>query len=95
MRIDSLSPVCYHTFKGDGELAQTLIRDIDPIVMEKLKLRASRNRRSVESELRLIIELAVSEPVIDPLAEVIWIRELFAGSNFDDSSELIREARQR
>jgi plasmid stability protein len=37
-------------------MAQILIRDLDPKVVEKLKEQAARNGRSLESELRVILE---------------------------------------
>jgi len=37
-------------------MAQILIRDLDPWVVEKLKQQAARNGRSLQSELRIIFE---------------------------------------
>src|SRR2546428_556936 len=67
-------------------MAQVLIRDVDSRVMDKLKARARRNRRSLEAELRVIFEKAVEEPASDMLAEVERVRALFAGRTFDDSA---------
>lgn len=76
-------------------MAQVLIRDVAPEVVDKLKARAQRNRRSLEAELRLIIEKAVAETAVDMLAEVDRVRALFAGRTFEDSTALQREDRER
>jgi len=76
-------------------MAQVLIRDVPPEVVERLKVRAQRNRRSLEAELRVIVEKAVEESIEDMLAEVDRVRALFAGRTFGDSAELIREDRER
>jgi len=76
-------------------MSQILVRDINPDVVEKLKARARRNRRSLEAELRVIVAEAVEEPAVDRLAEVETIRALFAGRAFDDSAKLVCEDRQR
>ena len=76
-------------------MAQVLIRDVAPEVVERLKARALRNHRSLESELRLICETAVEEPAVDMLAEVDRVRMLFSGRTFSDSAELLHEDRTR
>ena len=76
-------------------MPQLLVRDMKPDVVEKLKARAQRNRRSLEAELRVIFEQAVEEPAVDMLAEVERVRALFAGRTFDDSTMLVREDRLR
>lgn len=81
--------------KGECRLAQVLIRDVAPEVVEKLKARAQRNHRSLEAELRLLVEKAVEEPAVDRRAEVDRVRALFAGRTFDDSAALLREDRTR
>ena len=35
-------------------MAQVLVRDVAPEIVEKLKARAQRNQRSLEAELRMI-----------------------------------------
>jgi plasmid stability protein len=76
-------------------MAQVLIRDVTPEVVDKLKARAQRNRRSLEAELRVICEQAVQEPAVDMRAEVERVRALFAGRHFEDSADLVREDRDR
>jgi plasmid stability protein len=76
-------------------MAQVLIRDVAPATIDRLKARAQRNGRSLEAELRVVIAAAVEEPAIDMLAEVERVRALFAGKTFGDSTELVREDRER
>jgi plasmid stability protein len=79
----------------ENTMAQVLIRDVAPSIVESLKARAHRNRRSLEAELRVIVEKAAQEDVMDSVAEVNRVRAMFAGRSFDDSSELVREDRDR
>ena len=76
-------------------MAQVLIRGVAPDVMNRLKSRAQRNRRSLEAELRVILANAVAEPAVHMLAEVTRVRALFKGRTFDDSTALLREDRER
>jgi antitoxin FitA len=77
-------------------MAQVLVRGLDDEVVDRLKERAARNGRSLEAELRVVlIAMAERKPVADPLAEARKIREMFAGRQFSDSTELIREDRDR
>lgn len=76
-------------------MAQVLIRGIAPAVVEKLKVRARLNHRSLEAELRAICGEAVRDPVGSELDEVDRVRALFAGRAFSDSATLVREDRDR
>jgi plasmid stability protein len=76
-------------------MAQVLVRDVAPEIVDKLKARAQRNRRSLEAEMRVIFEAAVHEPAVDPFAEVERVRALFADRTFSDSAMLVREDRDR
>ncbi len=76
-------------------MAQVLIRELDPEVVEKLKARAERNHRSLEAELRVICHAAVQEADFRPLDEVQRVRALFDGRAFTDSAPLLRADRER
>jgi plasmid stability protein len=76
-------------------MPQVLVRDIEPVVLEKLKARALRSGRSLEAELRLILQQAAGEPAASLLPELERVRALFAGRTFGDSAELLREDRDR
>lgn len=72
-------------------MAQILIRNLDDEVVSRLKKRAETHGRSLEAEVRLLLTNAVQY-------DVNAIRELrakFGDQKFDDSTELIREDRER
>lgn len=80
-------------------MAQIIVRNIDPDVMEKFKALAKRRGSSVEQQVRELIEKEVRNS--DAMAEfrrksdallAHW-REL--GITFEDSTALIREDRDR
>jgi len=76
-------------------MAQVLVRDLDAVVVERLKTRARQHGRSLQGEIKAILEgaapLSMSEA--RSLAEG-WQRRL-QGKIQGDSSELIREDRER
>jgi len=76
-------------------MAQVLVRDLAPEVIERLKTRARRHGRSLQSEVKFILEAAAPLSMNDAraLAED-WQRRL-AGKIAGDSSDLIREDRER
>jgi plasmid stability protein len=79
-------------------VAQILVRNLDSNVVAKLKERAKREGRSLESEVRSILEAAASEPKVDMETArklIEDIRERFEGRQFPDSVDLIREDRDR
>jgi plasmid stability protein len=76
-------------------MAQLRVRGLDDAVVVRLKERARRNGRSLEAELRLILRQAAGMFPTDVMADVERARALFKGRTFSDSSELIREDRER
>jgi len=78
-------------------MAQILVRDLEPAVVQRLKDRARRNHRSLEAEARLILTSA--EPDRQAFAEAIRfaaeMRRKTAGKISGDSADLIREDRDR
>lgn len=79
-------------------MAQVLVRDLDEEVVESLKRRAKQDGRSLQSEVKFILEQAAEEPRVDMKAAralVENIRKKFKGRRFPDSVELIREDRGR
>ncbi|MBM4132263.1 MAG: Arc family DNA-binding protein [Nitrospira sp.] len=77
-------------------MAQVLVRQLDDKVVERLKRRAMEHGRSLQSEVKTILEEAA------PDYEAAWQRiERFrnrlkrSGRRFSDSTELIREDRDR
>ncbi len=74
-------------------MAQVLVRDVEPVVVDRLKQRAKKSGRSLEAELRLILEQAAQSKPEDALAAALRVRALFAGQTFSDSAALLREDR--
>ena len=68
-------------------MAQVLVRQLSEETVGRLKERAKRNGRSLEQELREILNDLVAEP----FEELDKIRQSFGNRRFSDSSELIRE----
>ena len=76
-------------------MGQVLVRNIRPAVVRKLKLRARRNRRSLQEELKQILDNAANQNPADARARIDKVRNLFAGRAFGDSSKLVRRDRSR
>jgi plasmid stability protein len=79
-------------------MAQILVRDLDNKVVQRLKSRAKGDGRSLQAEVKFILEKAALEPRVDMETArtlVEKIRGKFKGRKFPDSTELIREDRDR
>ena len=80
-------------------MAQLLIRDLKETTLRRLKTLAKRHGRSLQGEVKLIVEEAAETGVkwdeFRARAEQ-WQKKLAAtGVKFGDSAELIREDRDR
>jgi len=80
-------------------MAQILVRNLDEAVVAKLKERAQRNGRSLQAEVRMILEQAAGDGgKVDTATARRMSEEFhrrFAGRKFPDTVELIREDRDR
>ena len=78
-------------------MSQLLIPDVAESLLQQLQQRAARNRRSVEAEARVILEDALRPDPAKVWAEIDAFRQRLAASGriFSDSTELIREDRDR
>ena len=76
-------------------MAEVLIRGLTRKVVERLKARARWHGRSLQAELKLVLEQAAGEQAAGLPPGVRRVREMFQGRSFDDSAELIREDRDR
>jgi plasmid stability protein len=76
-------------------MGQVLVRDLPTEVVRKLKMRARQHRRSLQEELKDILEQAAQQNAKNVQAKVNQVRKLFAGRKFSDSSDLIRQDRAR
>ncbi len=77
-------------------MPNVLVRDVETTVLEKLKNRAARSGRSLQSEVQIILTNAVRK--IEPLSELETarkIRESLKIKNQSDSAALLREDRER
>jgi len=75
-------------------MPQLLVRGLHPVVVKKLKLRARQHHRSLQAELKDILEQAATMTA-DVRATVKRVRAMFAGRTFSDSAALIRRDRAR
>ncbi|MEW5947057.1 MAG: hypothetical protein AB1742_12750 [bacterium] len=79
-------------------MAEILVRNLDGNVVDRLKKRAKRRGRSLQAEVKMILETAANSPQTDVAGArklVHKVRRRFKGRNFPDSAELIREDRDR
>lgn len=77
-------------------MARILVRDLDDATVARLKERAARGGRSLQKEVKAILEDAARSFSMDEARQNAeeWRRRL-AGKTFSDSSDLIRQDRER
>ena len=84
--------ICYH-----GVMSQILVRNLDPDVVEQLKQRAERNHRSLEAEVRAILEnLTVNDERRRRIDEFVRVADTIrarSGPQRTNSVDLVREDR--
>jgi plasmid stability protein len=79
----------------EEEMAQLLVRDLDPKLIGRLKKKAKDNRRSLQGEVKVILEQAADQMTMAEFqVATARIRKRFKGRRFSDSAELIREDRE-
>ena len=76
-------------------MAQILVRNLDDGVVERLKIRAHRDGRSLQSEVKMILEQAAKADMAGARELAEAIRKKMGNRSFDDSAKLIREDRDR
>ncbi len=76
-------------------MAQVLVRDLDDSVVERLKARAKRHGRSLEAELRIVLEQSASADMLEARRVADWIRAALRGREHSDSADLMAEDRLR
>ncbi len=77
-------------------MPNVLVRDVETAILEKLKIRAAGNGRSLQSEVQIILKDAAAKA--KPLSELETarkIRESLRVKNQSDSGELLCEDRGR
>lgn len=76
-------------------MAQVLVRDLKADVVARLKARARWHGRSLQTELKEILEKASRQGAIESRALAEQIRRQLAGRAHSDSTELLAEDRAR
>jgi plasmid stability protein len=73
-----------------------LIRDLDKKTLKELKERAAANRRSVQAEVKEIIERVAREKTFEQLQQQLEnFSKRFRGRKMTDTVKLVREDRGR
>lgn len=76
-------------------MAQVLVRDLDPEVVETIRESARRSGRSLEAELRVILEAAARRRSTDFWEVAERLRRGTADRRRTDGADLIRADRDR
>ncbi len=76
-------------------MAQVLIRNLTDETVQKLKERAKRNGRSLQTELKIICEKEIHYEPYDIIKAAKRIREKLSNQKHTDSVKLLREDRRR
>jgi len=76
-------------------MAQILVRGLDDGVVDLLKKRAKSEHRSLQAEVKIILEAAAKVDMETARTMLEAFRKRFKGRSFSDSAELIREDRDR
>lgn len=79
-------------------MSQILVRNVKPEILRRLKKQACESGRSLQSEVARILERAAEEPKLDRkefIRRVDAFRRQFKGRKFSNSTEWIREDRDR
>lgn len=76
-------------------MPDVLVRNIEAEVLEKMKLRAKQNGRSLQAELKLLISSFIGSVSASDFETASKIKEKLRGRQFSDSVEFLKEDRQR
>ncbi len=76
-------------------MAQIIVRNLDDAVVERLKARAKANGRSLEAEVRQILEQSAKVDMATARQMALEMRMKLKGRKFPEVVELIREDRER
>lgn len=76
-------------------MSQVLVRELDPETVRRLKARAAASGRSLEAELRLILEQAARQDPARAGTLAATIRRRLGGRAHSDSADLVAEDRDR
>ena len=74
-------------------MAQILVRNLDNATLERLKLRAAQSGRSLQAEVKMILDQAAHVDLQTARLTAARIREKLKGRPASDSVDLLREER--
>jgi plasmid stability protein len=72
-----------------------LIRDVSQKTVNQLKARAKQHNRSLQGEVKHLVEETMKTTMEEALLRARKIRSSFGKKTFSDSAELLREDRNR
>jgi len=76
-------------------MTNVLIRNVDEEILDRLKVRAARNDRSLQGELVTILERAARVDITEGRALAARVRRRLAGRIHSDSTALVATDRRR
>ncbi len=76
-------------------MSQLLVRDLDPETIDRLKARARSHGRSLQGEVKAILEAAAKLSMDEARRTSDEWQDRLAGREYGDSAESIREDRER
>ena len=76
-------------------MPQLLVRDLEPGTVERLKLRAQRHGRSLQGEVKAILQAAATFSMSEAGSVAEQWQSKLSGGAYHDSAEAIREDRER
>ena len=76
-------------------MAHVLVKGLDRETVGRLRARARRHGRSLQAELKQILDRAAGAGAEEVWALAVRIRKRLAGRDHSDSAELIAEDRRR
>jgi plasmid stability protein len=77
------------------QMPDILVRGVKPDVVRRLKAKAKRDGRSLQGEVKILLEKAAASGPEDIAQLLEFWQKHFAGRKFSSSAEIIREARDR
>jgi antitoxin FitA len=76
-------------------MADLLIRNVESGVIKNLKILAKHHHRSLQNELKCIIEGATKLSMEEVKNTSVFWHKKYSGKSFTDSTELLRKDRDR
>jgi plasmid stability protein len=80
---------------GEAAMPDILVRGLKPEALKRLKARAKRHGRSLQSEAKRLLEQAAGADTEEIASMLDWWKERLAGRKLSRSAELIRQDRDR